>query len=125
MMDTKFLEKNFFSRHRKISVAELFHRKNWIVFPRKNCPKPDQVFAIVRRRNQERDFPFIWDTFLFSNRKRLVKGRNVKERVRTGTPISTSNCSMSRAFRHRVRVVGAEVVGRKKVCAGLGEVRAR
>src|SRR5467141_1902631 len=84
MMDTKFLEKNFFSRH----------RKNWIVFPRKNCPKPDQVFAIVRQRNQELDFPFIWETFLFSNRKRLVKGRNVKERVRTGTqsPRAISAC---------------------------------
>jgi len=47
MMDTKCLEKNFFSRHRKISVAELFHRKNWIVFPRKivqNQIKPSQLF---------------------------------------------------------------------------------
>jgi len=47
MMDTKFLEKNFFSRHRKISVAELFHRKNWIVFPREilqNQIKSSQLF---------------------------------------------------------------------------------
>jgi len=37
MMDTKFLEKNFFSRHRNFSVAELFHRKNSINFFLEKC----------------------------------------------------------------------------------------
>src|SRR2546428_8589402 len=100
-----------------------FSPKKLDSFSKKNCPKPDQVFAIVRQRNQKRDFPFIWETFLFSNRKRLVKGRNVKERVRTCTPISKSNFSMSREFRHIVRVVGTDVDGSKKVVYGLGKIR--
>src|SRR2546428_7140572 len=50
-------------------------------FFKKKCPKPDQVFAIVRQRNQERDFPSIWETFLFSTRTSLVYRRDVIERV--------------------------------------------
>ena len=100
-----------------------FSPKKLDSFSKRNSSKPDQVFAIVRQRNQERDFPFIWETFLFSNRKRLVKGRNVKERVRTGTAISKSNFSMSREFRHIVRVVGTDVDGSKKVVYGLGKIR--
>lgn len=43
--------------------------------------------------------------------------------MRTGTPISKSNFSMSREFRHIVRVVGTDVDGSKKVVYGLGKIR--
>src|SRR5207249_12040627 len=88
MMNTKCLEKNFFSRHRKISVAELFHRKNWIVFPRKIVQNQIKSSQLFDKEIKNEIFLSFGKRSYFPIERGLVKGRNVKERVRTGTPIS-------------------------------------